>query len=108
MTNAKELRILGLSGVYNQVLIDEYNGLFGTSTHPAGIKNGNSNTTNELNFMKLLEHPDIDLGLELFKADTNFENWQKVNNLLTEAPMYFFSYLTISMKMSSGLTTLIN
>lgn len=61
------------------ILIDEYEGINNTTqTFPLGIKNENTAAQNELSFMKILEYPGIDVGLELFKADDTFDNWQKV------------------------------
>ncbi|MCB0461659.1 MAG: hypothetical protein R2816_01580 [Flavobacteriaceae bacterium] len=61
------------------ILIDEYEGINNiTQTYPNGIKNGNTVAQNELSFMKILSYPGINVGLDLYKSDNNFENWQKV------------------------------
>ncbi len=49
-----------------------------TLTFPTGIKNSNTVEENELSFMKILDNTLVNIGLELYKADENFENWKKV------------------------------
>lgn len=45
-----------------------------------GIKNGNSNALNEKHFAKMLHFGggQGDTGLELYKSDDNFENWEEI------------------------------
>lgn len=51
---------------------------------PNGIKNNNGNLINERNFAKILyfgsslEDTSKRTGLDLYKSDSNFENWKKV------------------------------
>jgi len=49
-----------------------------TQTYPNGINHDNTVEENELNLMKILNYPGIEVGLELYKADENFENWQQL------------------------------
>ena len=63
-----------------EALVQEYRGNNSSmQTYPLGIKNSNTVEQNELSFMKILSFSGINVGLELFKADDNFENWKKVD-----------------------------
>lgn len=67
----------GLQNEDNNSLPREYSGhkdAFLKNT--GGIQNGNTNSLNEKNFLKMLDFANA--GLQTFKSDANFENWEEL------------------------------
>lgn len=72
-----DLVLDGLQNGSNNTLADEYAGSGGSHLQDlGGIKNGNSNDLNEKNFLNILDFANS--GLETYKSDANFENWEKL------------------------------
>lgn len=49
-----------------------------------GIKKSNSNSKNEMNFVKFIEK--YNLGISIYKSNENFTEWEKINNDGTTTP----------------------
>lgn len=68
----------GLQNEDNNTLPFEYEGVNKSFLEEdGGINDGNTNSLNEKNFLKLFNAANA--GLSVFKSDSNFENWQQLN-----------------------------